>query len=204
MKSTQEPNYGISSEGRLYDRSTNIDISDDEPVFILRAQDKHSASAVLYYQKLCQDAASRDLIDIRANAFVDFSTDYSSRMKLPGSLPGGYGGKSDDPSAASLLSAQEPKYGINKEGKLFNRITEVPIPDEEPVFILRGQDKNAALVISYYKTLCEIPSHKYVVNARLHDFVDFAHKFPERMQDLGATRSGHECIEYNEHSVGLS
>jgi hypothetical protein len=78
---------------------------------------------------------------------------------------------------------QEPKYDFNNLKQLMNRKTCEAIPDDEPVFILRAKDKNAALVIAYYKKLCTNEAHKEVINSRLHQFVDFAHEHPERMKE---------------------
>jgi hypothetical protein len=78
---------------------------------------------------------------------------------------------------------QEPKYDVNAEGKLFNRASGEVIPDDEPVMIFRARDKNAALMISYYRRLCSDAHHSDVVGKRLHDFVDFAHAHPERMKE---------------------
>jgi len=78
---------------------------------------------------------------------------------------------------------QEPKYAINASGQLFNRITGEVIPNDEPVFILRARDKNAALAIAYYKKLCCNKDHQATVNDRLHQFVDYAHEHPECMKE---------------------
>ena len=69
-----------------------------------------------------------------------------------------------------------PKYSAQL-GKI------VEIPEEEPIFILRAQDKNAALAIAYYKKLCRNSEHIQRVNGRIHDFVDFAHNNPEKMKE---------------------
>ncbi|MFZ2449094.1 MAG: hypothetical protein WAW36_01050 [Methylovulum miyakonense] len=78
---------------------------------------------------------------------------------------------------------QEPKYDFNNVGQLMNRKTGKAIPDNEPVFILRGQDKNAALAIAYYKNLCENIQHRAAINERLHAFVKFAHDHPDKMKE---------------------
>lgn len=79
---------------------------------------------------------------------------------------------------------QEPKYDVNQSGQVVSRATGKIIPDDEPIFILRAQDKNAALAISYYKLLCENNrDFKAFVNKRLFDFIKFAHDHPERMKE---------------------
>lgn len=77
----------------------------------------------------------------------------------------------------------EPKYAINASGQLYNRVSGKVIPDDEPVFILRASDKNAALAIAYYKKLCNDKDHQAAINNRLHQFVDYAHEHPERMKE---------------------
>ena len=52
-----------------------------------------------------------------------------------------------------------------------------------PTFTMLAQDKNAALAIAYYKKLCRNEEHRKAVNARLHEFVDFAHNHPELMKE---------------------
>jgi hypothetical protein len=78
---------------------------------------------------------------------------------------------------------QEPKYDVDYHNRIMNRETCEPIPDDEPIFILRAKDKNAALAIAYYKKLCANEKHQEDVNRRLHDFVEFAHNHPERMSE---------------------
>jgi hypothetical protein len=78
---------------------------------------------------------------------------------------------------------QEPKYDVDNFKRIMNRETCESIPDDEPIFILRAKDKNAALTIAYYKKLCIDETHRDTVNRRLHDFVEFAHNHPERMRE---------------------
>ena len=85
---------------------------------------------------------------------------------------------------------QEPKYEIDEEGRIKNRVSGEVIPDDEPVMIFRARDKNAALAIAYYKKLCADTEHKEAVNDRLHHFVDFAHNHPDRMKEPDTVRGG--------------
>lgn len=48
---------------------------------------------------------------------------------------------------------QEPKYGIDLKGRIVNRKSGKPVPDEEPVFILRAKDLNALATLAYYRSL---------------------------------------------------
>lgn len=70
--------------------------------------------------------------------------------------------------------------------RLVNRATGKPIPHDEPVFILRGQDYRAALAISQYANACIVEpsadSHQAAVLGRHDEFMAFAEKHPERMK----------------------
>ena len=83
---------------------------------------------------------------------------------------------------------QEPKYDATIDGLIVNRVSGEVIPADEPIMIFRARDKNAALMISYYKKLCADLNHRAIVNERLHDFVDFAHDNPERMKEPDTER----------------
>ena len=85
-----------------------------------------------------------------------------------------------------LTTAQEPKYTVSqKDGRLVNRATGKPIPDDEPVFVLRAQDVKAIYALQAY--LSHVAGsgdirHVSVVNARIANFIDFANAHPERMK----------------------
>ena len=65
-----------------------------------------------------------------------------------------------------LKLEQEPKYDIIK-GKLVNRESGKRIPDDEPVFIFRGQDLNALEGLMAYKKVAK-GRHKQAVQARIN------------------------------------
>lgn len=79
--------------------------------------------------------------------------------------------------------SQEPKYFINEKGRLTNRSTGKPIPDEEPVFVLRGQDKHAIEALAAYRASVSDPVHGMVVAQRIADFCAYAEGYPERMKE---------------------
>lgn len=60
------------------------------------------------------------------------------------------------------------------------------IPDEEPVFILRGKDRLAIQAVKYWMGLAEeagVNKGKMIrVREHLDAMQDFAHKYPERMK----------------------
>lgn len=78
---------------------------------------------------------------------------------------------------------QEPKYDI-RGGKLVNRQSGQPIPDDEPVFILRARDRRAAQAIQHYAIACNgNPDHFQAIAMRLAQFSNWATEHPERMKE---------------------
>ena len=55
--------------------------------------------------------------------------------------------------------------------------------DDEPIFILRAQDKNAAHALAYYRKLCANPFYQTEVDKLLFEFVSFAHMHPELIEE---------------------
>ncbi len=91
----------------------------------------------------------------------------------------------DEPGGVvfGLPQKQEPKYtSSSKHGRLVNRSTGKAIPDDEPVFILRAQDKLAMAALEAYLFEIEDPVHAAVVGSRIADFAAFAQAHPERMK----------------------
>lgn len=83
-----------------------------------------------------------------------------------------------------LQLAQEPKYTTGtKDGRLINRATGKPIPDDEPVFVLRAQDLHALHAMRHYLVFCTEPDQVAAVNRRIADFEAFAVAHPERMKE---------------------
>lgn len=93
-----------------------------------------------------------------------------------------------------LPASQEPKYTVS-QGRLVNRSTGKPIPDDEPVFILRAKDRVAVYAIMAYRAQCTgNPEHHDAVDARVGDFLRFKEMHPQRMKSpdtaaLKASRS---------------
>ena len=76
----------------------------------------------------------------------------------------------------------ERKYKI-KEGRLVKRDSEVPIPEDEPLFILRAKDRKALSAMVAYNMICDNLTHKESVTNSINDFRDFQEKHPERMAE---------------------
>lgn len=82
-----------------------------------------------------------------------------------------------------LSQAQEPKYTVSqKDGRLVNRATGQPIPDDEPVFILRAKDILATAALQVYLDLIEDPEHAAAVQKRIDAFDNFAEAHPTRIK----------------------
>lgn len=75
---------------------------------------------------------------------------------------------------------QDPKY-IIIDGALANAATREFIPDDEPIFIMRGKDIHATETIIRYACLCGDSKHAGAVNHRVNDFIAFRQANPDRM-----------------------
>ena len=76
----------------------------------------------------------------------------------------------------------ERKYKI-ENGKLVKKSTGVPIPEDEPLFVLRAKDKNALPTLMGYLALCNDLRHREEVFKSIQDFKDFATDNPETMKE---------------------
>lgn len=88
-----------------------------------------------------------------------------------------------------LTVDQEPKFGI-RNNRLYNRATGVFIPEDEPVFIMRGKDRNAGFFISDYAHHVANPNHAAAVRERVVQFYQFSQDHPERMKEPDTARTG--------------
>jgi len=82
---------------------------------------------------------------------------------------------------------QEPKYCVGLDGALVNRQSGESIPDDEPIFILRGRDKYAADVLVYYEQMVADQNHAKAVSIRRKQFERFAKENPTRMKEPDTT-----------------
>lgn len=89
-----------------------------------------------------------------------------------------------DGIAFGLPLAQEPKYTVGtRDGRIVNRATGKPIPDDEPVFILRAKDVHAkAALEAYLEAVFNDVEHSDAVHDRINAFDAFATAHPERMK----------------------
>jgi len=76
----------------------------------------------------------------------------------------------------------ERKYKI-KDGRLVKKSNEVPIPENEPLFIFRAKDKKALSALVAYNMILDRLDQKESVTKSINDFRDFQEKNPELMQE---------------------
>lgn len=124
--------------------------------------------------------------DVPAHVFEQMSA-AESKGKFFGSQIRGHYEYQKQPDANGvvfgLTTAQSPKHTISqKDGRLVNRATGKPIPDDEPVFVLRAQDALALPALEAYVSLVGDRQHADAVEQRIKAFVEFAEAHPERMK----------------------
>ena len=76
----------------------------------------------------------------------------------------------------------DTKYKI-ENGQIVNRKTGKPVPEDEPVFLLRASDQNALQVMAYYNSLCHNTGHKLALAESVYAFQEFAKNHPERVKE---------------------
>lgn len=78
----QEPKYS-SDQGGIFNRQSGEYIPHDEPVFILRARDKHAVQTLQFYSDMAKDEHHRSVVDTRIEQFAAFKHGQPERMKEP-------------------------------------------------------------------------------------------------------------------------
>lgn len=76
---------------------------------------------------------------------------------------------------------QEPKF-YAVDGHLVNRATGEPIPDDEPVFVLRAKDWCALPALMAYSELVTDDAHRRAVEARIEQFREFSETHSREMK----------------------
>ncbi len=74
----------------------------------------------------------------------------------------------------------ERKYKI-KDDQLVKRDREKPVPEDEPLFILRAKDRKALPAILAYHMICDNLDQMESVKKTIDDFRSFQEKYPEKM-----------------------
>lgn len=76
---------------------------------------------------------------------------------------------------------QERKYDI-VGGFIVNRATGKPIPDDEPIMIIRAKDIFAVETLKYYKGRSFDQLHRKVIEGRIEDFMIWQSNNPDAMK----------------------
>lgn len=76
------------------------------------------------------------------------------------------------------------------DGRIVNRQSSDPIPDDEPIFVLCAKDRLAVRTLTAYFSAIEDPEYARAVAVRLEAFKRFGRDRPDRMKDTnGSTDS---------------
>lgn len=87
-----------------------------------------------------------------------------------------------------LALEQSSKYtASSKTGRITVRATGKPIPDDEPIFILRASDVHAVDVLAHYTGLCEHDDHRVQADRVTEAFERFAETHGTRMKEPDTT-----------------
>ena len=76
----------------------------------------------------------------------------------------------------------ERKYKI-LDGKIVNRKSGKEVPEDEPLFIFRAQDKKALAALVAYSLVVDKLEHRAQIQKDIEDFRAFQEKHPERMKE---------------------
>jgi len=74
----------------------------------------------------------------------------------------------------------ERKYKI-KDSRLVKRSNEVPIPEDEPLFVFRAKDRKALAALVGYNLVLDNLDQKEAVTKSINDFRQFQKDNPEKM-----------------------
>lgn len=123
--------------------------------------------------------------DFPAEAWADFRAAESKGKFFGAHIKGGkyrYEKQAGaDGVVHGLTQGQEPKYTVSaKDGRIVNRATGKPIPDSEPIFILRAKDVHATAALGAYLAQLTDIEHAAAVQERIDAFDAFAQSHPEQ------------------------
>lgn len=92
--------------------------------------------------------------------------------------------RGNTPEAAwGMPRSQDPKFGVNLKGRLFNRDTGEEVPRDEPVMVLRARDLCTLATIHFYRNQLPVASaNVHSVDERLLAFSAFRDSNPTRMK----------------------
>jgi hypothetical protein len=83
------------------------------------------------------------------------------------------------------------KFSTDGE-RIFNTVSGETVPDDEPLFLLRGRDENAVALLTSYLNICVKRGcnelHQAGIEQVFDKFLRFKNDHPERMKQPGITR----------------
>jgi hypothetical protein len=89
------------------------------------------------------------------------------------------------------LKALDGKFGIREDGRIANLVSGELIPEDEPLFLLRGRDIVAHTALTAYLSECEEYGcnelHLAGINKVRENFRRFAIEHTDRMKQPGIT-----------------
>lgn len=74
----------------------------------------------------------------------------------------------------------ERKYTI-KDGQIVKKSNQVPIPDDEPLFVFRAKDRKALAALVAYHMILDNLDQMEEVQKSINDFRRFQEEHPEKM-----------------------
>lgn len=181
MIATQDPNQGDSpnkSAGRALPRFQCTKV-----VEAFKILDIDYGRALLYAEEFTEPFQPKpewwvNTQPVVGGYFVRYADGYQSYSPAK-AFEEGYVSEAD----WGVPLEQEGKYTVNGQGRIINRTTGKPIPENEPVMMFRGQDAKATTALWAYYDACTSPDHRAVIKARIHQFEEFARARPEYMKE---------------------
>lgn len=74
------------------------------------------------------------------------------------------------------------------DGQYVNRVSGIPIPDDEPIIIFRARDRHTVAVLEFYKSLVSDEHHIEGINDRIEEFSSYQSNNPDLVKEPGITR----------------
>lgn len=155
MYSTQEPKYGISTKGCLFNRATGKEIPCSEPYFILRARDNLSLPLLIHYHDLCEHKEHKNAVASRIKDFSDYLM---------------FGARNLGLKERFILLEQKPIFGLTELTPPKLQILNAGIKQNEPLFVFRAKDAKLPKVLTHYYQLTSLHAHRGQVQ-KLRDLV---------------------------------
>lgn len=160
-------------------------------VHALKIKEIHDATLVFEKEEYAPIEVSNEYMTKHApivgGYYVVYKGGYTSFSPAE-AFEGGYALADDqmeDPTPQdnqTIFATQDPKYVIISN-RLCVAATLEPIPEDEPLFIMRGKDRHAYATLDYYKGRCLDENHVATVDLRMLEFGEFHENNPGRMNE---------------------